>query len=62
MTEETAKQMIWHKKVFDTTVIRWCIPSTVSHRLILMRFIVRKLKKLVMYVLCWQPMGSILIV
>ena len=62
MTEETAKQMTWHKKVFDTTPIRWCIPPRISHGLILMRFIMRKLKKLVMYVLRWQSMGLILMV
>ena len=44
----------WHgtKKVFDTTQIRWCIPPTVSHGLILMRFIVRKLNKLGVGMLC----------
>jgi hypothetical protein len=46
--------------VIDTIQKRWYIHPMVKHGPILITFIMRKLKRLVMYVLRWQQMGSIL--
>jgi hypothetical protein len=43
----------------DTILIRWCTHPMVKHGNTLMPFTVRKLKRLVMYVLRWPQMGSI---
>ena len=44
----------------DTILIGWYMHSMVKHGPTLMEFIMRKLNRLVMYVLHWQQMGSIL--
>ena len=44
----------------DTILSGWYMHSMVKHEPTLMAFIMRKLKRLVMYVLRWQQMGSIL--
>jgi hypothetical protein len=59
MTEESAKQMTWHKMENDTILTRWCTHPMVKHGNTLMPFTVRKPKRLVMYVLGWPQMGSI---
>ena len=59
MTEESAKQMTWHKIENDTILTRWCMHPMVKHENTLMPFTVRKPKRLVMYVLRWPHMGSI---
>jgi hypothetical protein len=59
MTEESAKQMTWHKMANDTIMTRWCMYPMVKHGNTLMPFIVRKPKRLVIYVLHWPQMGSI---
>jgi hypothetical protein len=59
MTEESTKQMAWHKNGNDTILTRWCTHPMVKHGNTLMPFTVRKPKRLVMYVLCWPQMGSI---
>ena len=51
MTEESAKQMTWHKMANDTILIGWYMHPMVKHGPTLMAFIMRKLKRLVMYVL-----------
>src|SRR6185312_3730292 len=61
MTEESAKQMTWHKKGVRYNPEKMVHPSDGESCPIVMGFIVRKLKKLVMYVLRWKQMGSILI-
>jgi hypothetical protein len=43
----------------DTILTRWCMHSMVKHGNTLMPFIVRKSKRLVMYMLHWPQMGSI---
>jgi hypothetical protein len=44
----------------DTILTNWYIHPMVKNGPTLMAFIVRKQMRLVMYVLCWQQMGSIL--
>ena len=45
---------------YDTMLTSWYIHPMVKHGPALMTFIMTKLKRLVMYVLHWQQMGSIL--
>jgi hypothetical protein len=45
---------------FDTVLIRWYIQQMVKHGKALMATIRAKMKRPIMYVLCWQRMGSIL--
>ena len=60
MTEESVKQMTWHKNGKRYNPDRMVHASDGEAWTTLMAFIMRKLKRLVMYVLCWQQMGSIL--
>ena len=45
----------------DIILTGWYMHPMVKHGPTLMAFIMRKLKRLVMYMLRWQQMGSILI-
>jgi hypothetical protein len=61
MTEQTAKQMTWHKKPYDTIPrSTWYIQLMLRLGNILTAVIVQRLRKLEMYVLRWLHMGSIL--
>jgi hypothetical protein len=59
MTEESTKQMTWHKKGNDTILTRWFTHPMVKHGPTLMPFTMRTPKRLVMFVLRWPQMGSI---
>jgi hypothetical protein len=48
------------KMAFDTVLTRWYIHLMVKHGKALITSILTKMMKPVMYVLCWQLMGSIL--
>jgi hypothetical protein len=61
MTEQTAKQMTWHKKPYDTIPrSTWYIQLMLRLGNILTAVIVQRLRKLEMYVLRWLHTGSIL--
>jgi hypothetical protein len=61
MTEQTAKQMTWHKKPYDTIPrSTWYIQLMLRLGNILTAVIVKRLRKLEMYVLRWLHMSSIL--
>jgi hypothetical protein len=61
MPEQTAKQMTWHKKAYDTIPrSTWYIQPMLRLGNILTAVIVKRLRKLEMYVLRWLHMSSIL--